>query len=107
MARERTIPALWRDAGAAPRSAPAYLTETDAGWREVSWGEAATAVEELANGLLALGVRKGDAWAVMARTSLEWALFDFALAHIGGVTAPIYPSSSPKDAAYIAAHSES
>jgi long-chain acyl-CoA synthetase len=103
----RTIPALWRGALEEQRSVPAYLVETSEGWREVSWDEAATAVEELANGLLALGVRKGDAFAVMARTSLEWALFDFALAHVGGVTAPIYPSSSPRDAAYIAAHSES
>jgi long-chain acyl-CoA synthetase len=107
MAGERTIPTLWRDAVGEERGSPAYLTETSEGWREVSWNEAAKAVDELANGLLALGVRKGDAFAVMARTSLEWALFDFALAHVGGITAPIYPTSSPKDAAYIAMHSES
>jgi long-chain acyl-CoA synthetase len=104
---ERTIPALWRDALSQKRSTSAYLVESDKGWREVSWDEAARAVEELAHGLLALGVRKGDAFAIMARTSLEWALFDFALAHVGAITAPIYPSSSPKDAAYIAEHSES
>jgi long-chain acyl-CoA synthetase len=107
MSGDRTIPALWRDAILERRSAPAYLTETSEGWREVSWNDAATAVEEIANGLLALGVRKGDVFAIMARTSLEWALFDFALAHVGGITAPIYPSSSPKEAAYIAEHSES
>jgi len=107
MATEQTIPALWRSALREGRTNPAYLTETPEGWREVSWQEAETAVAELANGLLALGVRKGDAFAIMARTSLEWALFDFALAHVGAITAPIYPSSSPKDAAYIAEHSES
>jgi long-chain acyl-CoA synthetase len=107
MAGERTIPTLWRDALQEKRTGPAYLTETSEGWREVSWDEAATAVSELANGLLALGVRKGDAFAIMARSSLEWALFDFALAHVGAITAPIYPTSSPKDAAYIASHSES
>jgi long-chain acyl-CoA synthetase len=107
MAAERTIPTLWRDAVSEERAGAAYLTEASEGWREVSWNEAGKAVDELANGLLALGVRKGDAFAVMARTSLEWALFDFALAHVGGITAPIYPTSSPKDAAYIAMHSES
>ena len=107
MPGQRTIPALWREALNQKRSAPAYLVESDEGWREVSWDEAARAVEELAHGLLALGVRKGDAFAIMARTNLEWALFDFALAHVGAITAPIYPSSSPKDAAYIAEHSES
>jgi long-chain acyl-CoA synthetase len=107
MAGDRTIPTLWRDALNRKRSTPAYLVESDDGWREVSWDEAARAVEELAHGLLALGVRKGDAFAIMGRTRLEWALFDFALAHVGAITAPIYPSSSPKDAAYIAEHSES
>jgi long-chain acyl-CoA synthetase len=107
MAGERTIPTLWHDAIRAKRTAPAYLIETDEGWREVSWDEAAAAVDELANGLLALGVRKGDAFAIMARSSLEWALFDFALAHVGAITAPIYPTSSPKDAAYVTSHSES
>jgi long-chain acyl-CoA synthetase len=102
----RTIPALWQEALDEQRKTPAYLTETPTGWREVSWEEAGRAVSELANGLLALGIRKGDAFAIMARTSLEWALLDFALAHVGGVTAPIYPSSSAKDAAYIAEHSE-
>jgi long-chain acyl-CoA synthetase len=103
----RTIPALWRDALRRQRSTSAYLVESDDGWREVAWDEAARAVEELAHGLLALGVRKGDAFAIMGRTRLEWTLFDFALAHVGAITAPIYPSSSPKDAAYIAEHSES
>jgi long-chain acyl-CoA synthetase len=102
----RTIPALWQGALDEQRTTPAYLTETPTGWREVSWEEAGRTVSELANGLLAIGIRKGDAFAIMARTSLEWALFDFALAHVGGVTAPIYPSSSAKDAAYIAEHSE-
>ena len=77
--RPRTIGRLWRDAVAKQRPAPAYLVETDDGWREISWTEAATAVDELANGLLALGIRKGDAFAILAATRLEWALFDFAL----------------------------
>jgi long-chain acyl-CoA synthetase len=103
----RTIPALWQAALDEQRTTPAYVAETPTGWQQVSWEEAGRTVSELANGLLALGVRKGDAFAIMARTRLEWALFDFALAHVGGVTAPIYPSSSPKDAAYITQHSES
>ena len=69
--------------------------------------EAATAVEELANGLLALGVKKGDAFGILGQTSLEWALFDFALAHVGAVGAAIYANSAAKDCEYILDHSES
>jgi len=82
------------------------MAEDDGGWREVSWAEAGSTVDELANGLLALGVRKGDAFAILARTSLEWALFDFALALVGAVAAPIYSNSSARDCGYILEHSE-
>jgi long-chain acyl-CoA synthetase len=102
----RTIGNLWRDSIAAGHPDPAYLHEVDGEWVPVTRAEAATAVDELANGLLALGVAKGDAFGIMARTSLEWALFDFALALVGAVGAPVYASSSPKDARYVLAHSE-
>ena len=103
----RTIGQLWRDAVSAGRTTPAYLAETDDGWREVSWEEAGQTVEELANGLLALGVRKGEAFGILAQTSLEWALFDYALARIGAVGAAVYANSSAKDACYVLEHSDS
>jgi long-chain acyl-CoA synthetase len=102
----RTIATLWRNAVAAAHPDPAYLHEVDGEWVEVTWAEAAQAVDELANGLLALGVRRGDAFGILARTSLEWALFDFALALAGAVGAPIYSSSSERDARYVLEHSE-
>ena len=102
----RTIANLWRNAVAAGHADPAYLVERDGDWRPVTRAEAARAVDELANGLLALGVQKGDAFGLLARTSLEWSLFDFALALVGAVGAPIYANSSPRDAQFVLAHSE-
>jgi long-chain acyl-CoA synthetase len=104
--RVPTIANLWRDAVAAGHRDPAYLYEADGEWRELSRADAARAVDELANGLLALGVRKGDSFALLARTGLEWALFDFALALVGAVGAPVYANSSPRDARYVLEHSE-
>ncbi len=98
---QRTIPALWQKALAANRTAPAYLAEEEDGWREVSWDEASRRVEDVAFGLLALGIEKGDVIGIMAATRLEWALVDLALARIGAVTAPIYPTSSAADCAYM------
>jgi len=100
----RTIWSLWQDALAENRSNPAYLVEEGGRWREVSQQEAATAVTELAHGLLALGVGKGDSFGILARTRLEWVLLDFALAQIGAVAAPIYPSSTASEACYILEH---
>jgi long-chain acyl-CoA synthetase len=103
----RTVPRLWKDATAANRVGAAYLVEHEPGrWREVSWDEAARTVDELANGLLSRGIGKGDAFGIVSRTRLEWSLFDFALALVGGITAPVYPSSSAKEAGYVLEHSE-
>src|SRR5262249_44154855 len=103
----RTIPALWRNATARPRTAPPYLVERDDGrWVAMGWEEAERRVDELANGLLGLGIRKGDAFGTLASTRVEWCVVDFALALVGGVTAPVYANSSPRDCAYILGHSE-
>jgi long-chain acyl-CoA synthetase len=106
MAGNRTIPRLWRDA-VARNTGAAYLVETSDGWRDVSWAEAAERVELLANGLLARGVEKGDAFAILARNTLEWALFDFALGHVGAIGVAIYANSSRADVHYLLEHSES
>ena len=101
----RTIARLWEDA-VARNAGTAYLVQDGDEWREVSWAEAGRAVDEIAHGLLALGVRKGDAFAILASTRLEWVLFDFALGRIGAVAAPVYANNSPKDCAYVIEHSE-
>jgi long-chain acyl-CoA synthetase len=101
----KTIASLWRRA--AGRTGTAYLVEDSPGeWREISWEEARTAVDEIANGLLALGVGKGDAFGILGRTKVEWVLFDFALGSIGAIGAGIYPSLPAKDCAYILEHSD-
>jgi long-chain acyl-CoA synthetase len=105
-AGRRTIARLWNDAVTAERPGAAYLIETEHGWSEVSWAEADERVRAYANGLLARGVRKGDAFALLARNSLDWALVDFALARIGAVGIPVYASSAPRDVGYLLGHSE-
>jgi long-chain acyl-CoA synthetase len=102
----RTIARLWRDAVAAGRENPAYLEQRGESWEPISWQDAADRVEAYANGLLALGVRKGDAFGLLATTRVQWALFDFALGSIGAIGAAIYANSSPKDTGYILEHSE-
>ena len=107
MENKRTIARLWRDAVAAGRTTPAYLVQDGDEWKPLSWEEAAERVDGYANGLLALGVRKGDAFAILGSSRVEWALFDFALGLIGAIAAPIYANSSTKDTGYILDHSES
>jgi len=101
-----TIGELWRQAVDAGRSGAAFLVSEAGGWREVSWAEADARVTALANGFLAAGVRKGDKVAILCRTRLEWTLIDYALATIGAIVIPIYPTSSPAEIEYILRDSE-
>jgi len=107
MSGKRTIARLWRDAAAAGRTNPAYLVQDGEAWTPLSWDEAAGRVDAYANGLLSLGVGKGDAFGILATTRVEWALFDFALGQVGAIGAAIYANSSPRDIGYILEHSDS
>ncbi|MBO0652111.1 long-chain fatty acid--CoA ligase [Streptomyces triculaminicus] len=106
--REAFVPPL---AGPAPRGslgdlpfdnaaeAPADVVlgrrQPDGLWRDVTAARFAAEVRSVAKGLLAHGLRPGDRLAIMARTSYEWTLLDFAAWAAGLVTVPVYPTSSP------------
>ncbi|MGI5481357.1 AMP-dependent synthetase/ligase [Streptomyces lavendofoliae] len=87
------------------RQAPAdpVLSRKDAGgvWRDVSAAGFAAEVLAVAKGLVAEGLRPGDRLAVMARTTYEWTLLDFAAWAAGLVTVPVYPTSSAFQARWI------
>jgi long-chain acyl-CoA synthetase len=106
VSRRRTVARLWQDAVAARTAPVPYLAERDGHWEPVSWEDAEHAVEQLAHGLLALGVRKGDAFAILGNTSLEWVQFDLALASIGAIGVGVYMNNSARDAQYVVEHSE-
>lgn len=58
-------------------------------------------VRGLARGLIAKGVTPGDRVAVMAKSSLEWMLADYAILAAGAVTVPIYDTSSLEQVQWI------
>ncbi|WP_410177225.1 AMP-dependent synthetase/ligase [Streptomyces nigrescens] len=70
-------------------------------WRDVTAAEFAAEVRAVAKGLIAHGLRPGDRLAIMARTTYEWTLVDFAAWAAGLVTVPIYPTSSAHQAQWI------
>jgi long-chain acyl-CoA synthetase len=102
----RTAPALWRYVLEQRRPTPAYLEEQPEGWREVSWEEAERRVEALGRSLLARGIRRGDAVAVLSRTRLEWLLLDWAIMSVGAVVVGLYPTNTAAECEYILRHSE-
>ncbi|MGH2936459.1 MAG: AMP-dependent synthetase/ligase [Gaiellaceae bacterium] len=102
----RTAAELWSDVVGRGLPTPAYLEEQPGGWREVSWEEAARRIDALQRALVARGVRKGDAVAVLARTRLEWILLDWAIMGMGAVVVGLYPTNTASECAYILGHSE-
>lgn len=70
-------------------------------WNELTWSDYLTLVQQLAAGLQASGIRKGDRVAILAHTCVEWAALDLAILGLGAVTVPVYPSSTPEDVGYI------
>lgn len=63
-------------------------------WYDVTAARFAADVHAVAKGLVAHGLRPGDRLALMARTTYEWTLLDFAAWAAGLVTVPVYPTSS-------------
>ncbi|MFF3391369.1 AMP-dependent synthetase/ligase [Streptomyces sp. NPDC002669] len=73
----------------------------DGGWQDVTAAEFADEVLSLAKGLVAEGLEAGDRIAIMARTTYEWTLLDFAAWAAGLVTVPVYPTSSAHQVRWI------
>nr|WP_245637429.1 AMP-dependent synthetase/ligase [Actinomyces vulturis] len=63
-------------------------------WRDMSAQAFRLEVREVASGLIARGLQPGDCVSIMAHTSYEWTLLDFACWEAGLVVVPIYETSS-------------
>jgi len=87
------------------RLTPAKLAVRDTRRRLTfaAWHERAT---RLANGLLGLGLAKGDRVALLAYNCIEWMELYVALARAGLVAVPINFRLTPPEIGYIAQHSE-
>nr|WP_103936241.1 long-chain fatty acid--CoA ligase [Thermomonospora echinospora] len=74
-------------------------------WSSVTAVEFADEVTAVAKGLIAAGVEPGDRVALMSRTRYEWTLLDYAVWAAGGVTVPIYETSSAEQVEWIVSDS--
>ena len=68
---------------------------------ELSYVELDEAVREVAAGLAGLGVRRGDHVALLAETRPEWTVCDLAIATLGAVCVPVYPTNSADECAWV------
>jgi long-chain acyl-CoA synthetase len=75
-------------------------------WVSYSSQQVAQTVDRLSLGLYKLGIRKGDAVAIVSPNRPEWNLADLAIQQLGAVSVPMYPTISVDDYRYIFHHAE-
>ena len=83
----------------------AFQVKRGGAWRDISHREAARAVDEIAAGLIELGVEPGDRVAILSENRPEWAFADYAILAAGAVTVPIYATLTPPQIEFILADS--
>src|SRR5690348_9558189 len=76
------------------------------GWISLTWTQARAQVDEVAAGLLALGIEQEQRVGIAAATRWEWILADLAVMCAGAATTTVYPSTMASDVAYIVSDSE-
>ena len=78
-----------------------YKRPVDGRWVDVTAGEFGKQVEDVAKGLIASGLEPGERVALMSSTRYEWPLIDYAIWAAGGITVPIYETSSADQVSWI------
>jgi long-chain acyl-CoA synthetase len=70
-------------------------------WQDVAASTFRDEVAALARGIIGAGIEPGDRIALMSRTRYEWTLIDYAIWAAGGVTVPVYETSSAEQAEWM------
>jgi long-chain acyl-CoA synthetase len=91
---------VWRHAAQTPdRPLLAYRGRDR--FVDITAGQLAETVRGVAAGFMALGIKPGDRVALMSGTRFEWTFLDYAIQAAGGVTVPIYETSSAEQMEWI------
>ena len=76
-------------------------------WHEHTFAEVSEIVDQIALGLVDLGVQPGERVALLANTRKEWTSSSLAISRVGAVVVPIYPTNSPEECQWVAGNSDS
>ena len=96
----------WR-VGQTPSKEAFRYPDADEAWISIDWTETRRRVDDLAAGLLALGLQHEERVAIVSNTRIEWILMDYAVNCAGGATTTIYPNTQGTDFAHIVTDSGS
>lgn len=103
-----TVPYCFRERVHENPKAPVVARKAQMGstWRQISGRDFLDEVYAVARGLIAMGLKKGDAIAIMSHSRFEWTLLDLAGWSAGLVVVPIYETSSVEQISHILADAD-
>ena len=74
-------------------------------WESISSRQYVERIDRAARSLVAFGIEPGERVGIISSDRIEWCVLDQAIAKIGGVTVPVYPTMSREDMRYVFEHS--
>ncbi|MBI9058056.1 MAG: long-chain fatty acid--CoA ligase [Labilibaculum sp.] len=83
-----------------------YKDEKSGEWVGVSWTEFGLQIRQISKALIKVGVGEKQMAAIFSQNMPEWITADLAIMCLRGVTVPIYPTNSAKEAEYIVEDSQ-
>ncbi|WP_101786864.1 AMP-dependent synthetase/ligase [Nonomuraea indica] len=98
----RTVCEQLRQVAERHPDAPAYSDPVEGGWATLGYAEARQRVLEIAAAFAALGLRPGEAVALMMVNRSEHVLADLGAVHAGGVGCTVYSTFAPDQIAFVA-----
>lgn len=85
----------------ASETRPLLMYKSGGAYRTISYAELRRRVDLFANGLAALGIRRGDRISIISENRPEWVISDLALVSLGAVGVPVYPTMTAKQNEFI------
>ena len=83
-----------------------FACKVDGAWKKYNSRDFVKMTDVISQGLMGLGVVKGDRVAVISNNCPQWNMVDFAVQQIGAILVPIYPTVRQSDYEYIIDHAE-
>jgi long-chain acyl-CoA synthetase len=76
-------------------------------WQDKTFAEVSEIVDEIALGLIDLGLEPGERASLLCNTRPEWTYSSLAISRAGGVVVPVYPTNSADECEWVVGNSDS
>ena len=83
-----------------------FACKVDGAWKKYISRDFVKMPDVISQGLIGLGVGKGDCVMVISNNCPQWNMVDFAVQQIGAILVPIYPTARQSDYEHIIHHAE-